>query len=111
MRTLSCLLTLILAACVGHPQDAAPAARAQDAQGGELWRGVDFTCAVDADCEIKNVGNCCGYYPACVHRDSPTFPEHVQAQCEAEGLASVCGFPDLTGCTCVEGRCQGGRLD
>jgi hypothetical protein len=116
MRILACLLSLILAACVGHPQDAATEAGAPAAQGDELWRSVDFTCTVDADCEIKNLGNCCGYYPACVNRDSPTFPERVREQCEAEGLASVCGFPELSGCTCVEGRCTGigqgqGRLD
>lgn len=69
--------------------------------------GVDYSCRTDADCTIKNVGNCCGYYPACVNVDSPTFPEQVQAECAASGLSSICGFPSLTGCQCVDNRCEG----
>ena len=69
--------------------------------------GVDYSCRTDADCTIKNVGNCCGYYPACVNVDSPTFPEQVQAECAASGLSSICGFPSLTGCQCVDTRCEG----
>jgi hypothetical protein len=107
MRMLILLLVLAVAGCTAvTPEAGAPSAdRAESA--GELWRGVDFSCSSDADCGIKNLGNCCGYYPACVNRASPSFPERVQAQCQAEGLSSVCGFPELTGCTCIEGRCQG----
>lgn len=68
---------------------------------------VDYSCTTDADCSIKNVGNCCGYYPACVNVDSPVFPEQVKARCRASGTASICGFPSLSGCQCVEGRCEG----
>ncbi|MBS3897086.1 MAG: hypothetical protein KGZ36_01625 [Xanthomonadaceae bacterium] len=67
---------------------------------------VDFSCRTDADCAIKNVGNCCGYYPACVNIDSPTFAEALMAQCAAEDRMAVCGFRDIAGCQCVEGRCQ-----
>lgn len=67
---------------------------------------VDYRCRVDADCAIKDVGNCCGRYPACVNRDSPTFPERVKAECERKGMAGVCGFPVIEGCACVEGRCS-----
>ena len=35
---------------------------------------VDSSCKVDADCTVKNVGNCCGYYPACVNVSSATDP-------------------------------------
>ncbi|HEX5756756.1 MAG TPA: hypothetical protein VFY12_10450 [Arenimonas sp.] len=70
---------------------------------------VDYSCKTDADCEIKNVGNCCGYYPACVNTDSPTFPEQIKAKCETEGTMSVCGFPELKGCQCVDNRCEGIR--
>lgn len=66
---------------------------------------IDYTCRVDADCAIKDVGNCCGRYPACVNRDSPTFPERVRAECAKQHRAGTCGFPDVTGCSCVEGRC------
>jgi hypothetical protein len=103
MRPALLLLVLLLAACSGHGQPASGAAAA----GSDLWAGVDFGCRADTDCVVRNVGNCCGYYPACVNADSPTFPERVLAQCEAEGLVSVCGFPELAGCRCVEGRCKG----
>ena len=67
---------------------------------------VDYSCTTDAHCTVKDVGNCCGYYPACVNVDSPTDPEGVQAQCAAEGRMGVCGFPEISGCQCVQGTCQ-----
>ena len=69
--------------------------------------GVDYSCSVPADCAIKDVGNCCGYYPACVNADSPTFPEKVKAACASSGMAGVCGFPSIQSCECLEGRCTG----
>lgn len=68
---------------------------------------IDTSCTRDADCTIKNVGNCCGDYPACVNVDSPTDPEAVQAQCARTGMASVCGFPSISACQCVAGQCRG----
>jgi hypothetical protein len=81
------------------PLEEAPAA-------GTVVPEVDTRCRVDADCAVKNVGNCCGYYPACVNRDSPTFPELVARQCAEQGLAGICGYPEIRGCACVEGRCE-----
>ena len=72
---------------------------------------VDRSCSTDADCTVKNVGNCCGYYPACVNVDSPTDPEGVRAKCAAEGRAGVCGFPEIAGCQCVQGTCQDQRRE
>lgn len=70
---------------------------------------VDSSCRVDADCTVKNVGNCCGYYPACVNANSPTFPEQVKAACAASGTSGICGFPAISGCQCVQGRCEAQR--
>lgn len=67
----------------------------------------DRSCATDADCTVKDVGNCCGYYPACVNKDSPTDPEGVRAKCAKKGMASVCGFNEITGCRCVRNQCVG----
>ena len=67
---------------------------------------VDYSCTTDADCTVKDVGNCCGYYPACVNVDSPTFPEQVKAACAESGTAGICGFPSISGCQCVENRCK-----
>lgn len=97
-RPLPLLFALALAGCV---HAAAPA------QSGE--GEVDYSCRTDADCAVKNLGNCCGYFPACVNRNSPTFPEQVRAQCEREGRMSVCGWREIAGCTCVEGHCEAGH--
>lgn len=112
------LLGLSLSACAAPPpSDLAPPA--SDAHGQPLIAQpplsdaaigipgeVDFSCRTDADCAVKNVGNCCGYYPACVNVDSPTFPEQVMAECARNEMMAVCGFRDISGCQCVEGRCQ-----
>ncbi|WP_245156501.1 hypothetical protein [Agrilutibacter solisilvae] len=67
---------------------------------------VDTSCRTDADCTVKDVGNCCGHYPACVNVNSPTDPKGVQARCAKNGMAAVCGFPEIAGCSCVNGTCQ-----
>jgi hypothetical protein len=80
---------------------------APDAPEASLTEGgVFYGCKTDADCEVKNIGNCCGYYPACVNRESPTFPDRVKADCAAQGTSSICGFPEIAGCECIEGRCS-----
>ncbi|MFT3667490.1 MAG: hypothetical protein QM795_02595 [Pseudoxanthomonas sp.] len=67
---------------------------------------VDYACGSNADCAVKDVGNCCGSMPACVNKNSPTDPQGVRAQCAASGMAGVCGFADVTACQCVSGRCE-----
>jgi hypothetical protein len=79
---------------------------AADAQPADSASTVDYSCTTDAECAVKNVGNCCGYYPACVNVDSPTFPEQVKAECERTGTSSICGFPVIERCQCVAGRCE-----
>ena len=66
---------------------------------------VNRSCKTDAECVVKDVGNCCGYYPACVNVDAKPDPVAVQAQCAKSGRASVCGFPQINGCQCVKGQC------
>ena len=66
---------------------------------------VDIHCDVDADCQVKDIGSCCGYYPRCVNKDSQTFADEVKAQCAKEGRSGVCGFPSVAGCRCVEHQC------
>ncbi|MGY0797798.1 hypothetical protein ACW7G0_01860 [Lysobacter sp. A286] len=107
------LLLLMLAGCStpstadGQP----PSSTAPTSDIGRIVAGnpvqIDRSCHSDADCTVKNVGNCCGYYPACVNLDSPTDPARVQAQCASTGMASVCGFPAISHCQCVNNRCQG----
>ncbi|WP_425563110.1 hypothetical protein [Luteimonas vadosa] len=67
---------------------------------------IDYSCRTDSDCTVKNVGNCCGMMPACVNKGSPTDPAAVQAECNKQGVASVCGFREISACSCVSNRCQ-----
>jgi hypothetical protein len=98
MRAFPAALLFLLAACASAPvRSTDPPAKPAETVG--------YSCKTDADCEVKNVGNCCGYYPACVNRGSATFPDRVKAECAKKGTMGVCGFPDIKGCSCVEGRC------
>lgn len=63
-------------------------------------------CRVDSDCVVKDVGNCCGYYPACVHRDSAVDPERVRAACLKKGQSSICGFAEIAACRCEKNVCS-----
>lgn len=114
------LFCLVLGACAASPNPgntasaaavsapvaetaSAPAAASDDVDATSLRIGVQ--CETDADCAVKDVGSCCGYYPRCVNKDSPTYPELVKAQCRKEGRASICGFPAISGCQCVAHEC------
>jgi len=103
---LAVALAWLTAACAPAPGQAS--SQQTPAEAGQPAKGiVDYSCSSDAQCTIKNVGNCCGEHPACVNVDSPTFPEQVKADCEAEGRSGICGFPVLEGCQCVQGHCEG----
>ena len=67
---------------------------------------IDTTCRTHTDCAVKNVGNCCGYAPACVNVNSPTDPQGVQAECARSGRMSVCGFREISACQCVDNQCE-----
>ena len=64
-----------------------------------------LACRTDADCAVKDVGSCCGYRPACVSAAAETFPDEVRARCAAQDRVGICGFPAISGCQCVSGRC------
>jgi hypothetical protein len=95
------LLAFALSACTASANKSEVTA-ATNASAGI----VDYRCQADSDCAIKNVGNCCGYYPACVNKDSPTNPEQVRADCQREGKMAVCGFREIAACSCTQGRCE-----
>ena len=89
---------------IEQPLSSAPVVATDAGAPGE----VDYACTTDADCAVKDVGNCCGYYPACVNKDSPTFPEQVKAECAKNDMMATCGFAEIEGCQCVENRCVAG---
>jgi hypothetical protein len=66
----------------------------------------DRSCKTDADCAVKDVGSCCGTFPLCVNKDAKVDPAAVRAQCAKDGMASICGFQPVSGCTCTKGRCE-----
>lgn len=61
--------------------------------------GIDYSCTVDSDCEIKNVGNLCGGYPECVNKNFVPNPPELDSM--------ICGFPSIDGCKCIAGKCEG----
>ena len=111
LATISMLLALSLpAACtapatqppgVDPPPAAGPTSPAPTPAGS-----VSRSCRVDADCAVKDVGSCCGRFPACVNKSARPDPAAVQAQCAKQGMSSVCGFREVAGCSCVQGSCQ-----
>lgn len=119
MRALTLMLLSmlwLLGACAPQPaaKDAPPAASfprnpldgpVQQRPIGESPSNPDRSCKTDADCTIKDVGNCCGYYPMCVNTNAKTDPKAVQAQCAKSGMAGVCGFPAISSCRCTQGQC------
>lgn len=110
-----CLSMLLLLACLGSigcvaapPTDTAtPPPATGSTRGPAAGKAVvvTTTCRTDADCTVKNVGNCCGAFPACVNVNSATDPNGVLAQCQAGGMMSVCGFREISACQCVAGQC------
>ena len=118
-RRIAALLCLVLAACVASPNPSgastAPAVSVKVADSDvapapkptvdATSQRVGVQCDSDSDCLVKDVGSCCGYFPRCVNKDSPTYPEQVKAQCAKEGRASICGFPAISGCQCVAHEC------
>lgn len=103
----SWLLAVLLVACAAPPVTP-PSIHNTPPQASVLPAPATpfTTCQTDADCAVKNVGNCCGYYPACVNKDSPVDPEGVIAACQASGRMSVCGFPQIQSCQCVDSQCR-----
>lgn len=99
----------VAAGRVAEPPIAAPPAAAlpiaENAPGNDA-SNPSRSCKTDSDCAVKNVGNCCGAFPSCVNKDAKTDPVAVQAQCAKAGMASVCGFQEVSGCQCVQGQCQ-----
>ncbi|KAK0385804.1 hypothetical protein NLU13_6981 [Sarocladium strictum] len=56
-------------------------------------------CKSDQDCVVRNVGNCCGYYPQCANPKAKLPPP-----CPNGGFG-VCGFPVVEACSCRGGKC------
>ncbi|MBM3231854.1 hypothetical protein FJZ21_00550 [Candidatus Pacearchaeota archaeon] len=73
----------------------------------EYALSIDYSCNKDSDCVIKDIHNCCGYYPACANKNARTDPDFVSKFCSEEGLYSVCGWASIKSCGCLNNKCQG----
>ncbi len=103
-------LALLLAGCAAPKPAAVAGATATGADVPRIGAGEaprpDLSCRVAGDCAVRNVGNCCGYFPACVNRDSRVDPEAVRAECARTGTSSVCGWREIQACECADGSCR-----
>jgi hypothetical protein len=73
----------------------------------EYYSNIDYSCNTDSDCVIKDVHNCCGYYPKCVNKDTEVNSDYVSKACATEKMGSICGFPSINSCRCVQNKCEG----
>ena len=73
----------------------------------EYYASRDYSCNLDSDCEIKDVHNCCGYYPECVNKNFETNPEYVRKSCDLQtGGGSACGYLTISSCQCIQNKCK-----
>ena|SRR3989338_8450541 len=70
-----------------------------------------YSCNADNDCEVKDVHNCCGYYPRCVNKNYVPDIEAVKMECKEKGIVSVCGWADIEQCKCISNECKGMQGD
>ena len=62
-------------------------------------------CNSDSDCKVKDVHNCCGYFPKCVNKDYVPDIAAVERECKEKSITSICGFSDIKSCACSEHKC------
>lgn len=112
IRILLPLLLALLTACAGASSlpavEPAGSGGEPPASGSGLFahQSLNLACERDSDCAVKDIGNCCGSYLACVNADSPTDPAAVTRECADKELAGICGYPDISACACVQGQCR-----
>ena len=72
---------------------------------------IDRSCIADGDCVIKDVHNCCGYYPQCVNKNAQVNPEMVTMICDKNQLGGICGSDTIKECECMKQKCKPESLD
>jgi hypothetical protein len=106
------VLALFLAACAtaqaftANGVTPASTSTTSASPGSPDWEHPDRSCKVDADCQAKNVGNCCGVHRECVNKDAPTDPAKVKALCSQDRRAGVCSTRYIGECSCSQGQCH-----
>ena len=64
-----------------------------------------YFCSVNSDRVVKDVHNCCGYYPKCVNKDYIPNIASVEKECKEKGIVSICGFAEVKECRCEQNKC------
>ena len=70
-------------------------------------QSIDYSCTSDVECTIKDIRNCCGYYPKCVNINSIPNQKLVIDLCEISESMPICGFQTINHCVCINNICQG----
>lgn len=106
-RGIACDMGPPVVECVNNKCQKVEAPKNPPSNLEEYYASIDYSCNTDSDCEIKDVHNCCGFYPECTNKNAITDPDKVREFCASEGLSSVCGFPTIYACDCVQNKCKG----
>jgi len=64
-----------------------------------------YFCNTNSDCEIKDIGSCCGEYPRCVNKEFIPDIDAVINECKESGISSTCEFPVIIYCACIKNSC------
>ena len=72
----------------------------------DYYNSIDYSCTLDVDCVVKDVGNCCGANPVCVNSGAIVDPDHVNQICTDNSLSSTCSIDVVVGCACVNNVCE-----
>jgi len=99
-------LILVISGCVNQNADLNDIANQKDKKAIG-----PYSCDSDSDCAVKDVHNCCGYYPRCVNKGYIPDIEAVQRECKEKGIVSICGFAEITGCKCINSKCESIQRD
>jgi hypothetical protein len=69
-------------------------------------KDIVYFCEIDSDCVVKDVHNCCGYYPRCVNKNHEPDIEAVRRECQEKQIDSICGWPEISHCECINNTCR-----
>jgi len=75
----------------------------------EYHKSIDYSCNVDADCEIKNAGDCCSIYAMrCTNKNAQVNPDYLNGLCDSVEGSRMCpaiGIMPIDYCECKDNRC------